>query len=134
MRHTFGLIKPDAVRRSLSGILISQIEAHGFTLEGLRFGWMLPYEVENLYYKHKSEPYYERLCDTMQTGPCVFMCLSHHDSGMNVPYVFRLLALDLRNQFKAPTNNQAENVIHATSDDDSPYREIEIFFPGIVLA
>jgi nucleoside diphosphate kinase len=112
-----GIIKPDAVKRNLTGVILAQVEVR-FQIVALEMVRLNPYQVQELYKEHKDKEFFPRLFETMVNQLVVaFVCLGDD---------FREFALDTRKTYLQPDGNQANNVIHSSV---SEFREIEIFFP-----
>jgi len=75
MERTFAIIKPDAVKKGVTGQILARIEAAGFTVRAMRMIHMSKGEAEGFYYVHKARPFFGGLTDFMSSGPCVVMCL-----------------------------------------------------------
>ena len=75
MERTFAIIKPDAVKKGVTGQILARIEAAGFTVRAMRMIHMSKAEAEGFYYVHKARPFFGGLTDFMSSGPCVVMCL-----------------------------------------------------------
>ena len=63
MERTFAMIKPDAVKAKNSGKIIDLIEAHGFTIVGMRKANLSRAAVELFYAVHKSRPFFGEMVD-----------------------------------------------------------------------
>jgi nucleoside-diphosphate kinase len=69
VERTLILIKPDAVRRSLAGDILSRIERRGFSV---RAGKLLTASRdlgETHYAEHKEKPFFGELVDFITSGP-----------------------------------------------------------------
>jgi len=75
MERTFAIIKPDAVRRGLSGDILKRIESSGLKTIALRKIQLSRVEAEKFYDVHKARPFFKGLCDYMTSGPVVIMGL-----------------------------------------------------------
>ena len=75
MERTFAIIKPDAVKKGVTGQILARIEAAGFKVRAMRMIHMSKGEAEGFYYVHKARPFFGGLTDFMSSGPCVVMCL-----------------------------------------------------------
>jgi nucleoside-diphosphate kinase len=80
MERTFAIIKPDAVRKQVSGQILSRIEAAGFTVRAMRMIHMSKAEAEGFYYVHRERPFFGGLTDFMSSGPCIVLCLEAPDA------------------------------------------------------
>ncbi|MGA6971897.1 MAG: nucleoside-diphosphate kinase [Candidatus Binatus sp.] len=75
MERTFAIVKPDAVRRGLTGDILKRIEAAGLTIVALRKVHLSRADAEKFYDVHKARPFFSGLCDYMTSGPVVVLVL-----------------------------------------------------------
>ncbi len=75
MERTLAIIKPDAVRRGLSGDIIKRIEASGLQIVGLRKLQLSRADAGAFYEVHKARPFFESLCKYMTSGPVIIAVL-----------------------------------------------------------
>jgi nucleoside-diphosphate kinase len=75
MERTFAIIKPDAVRRGLTGDILKRVEASGLSIAGMRKVHLSRADAEKFYDVHKARPFFSGLCDYMTSGPVVVMVL-----------------------------------------------------------
>jgi nucleoside-diphosphate kinase len=136
--RTLVLVKPDGVRRSLVGEIISRIEAKGYKIVALR---MLNADREILkshYAEHEGKPFYEPLMEFMQSGPIVALIAE----GQRVIEGFRSLAGATDPTVAAPGTIRGDlardqgtkvvqNLVHGSDSVESAEREIKIFFPNL---
>jgi nucleoside-diphosphate kinase len=80
MERTFAIIKPDAVRRRLTGRILQRIEDAGFTVRAMRMQHLTKKEAEGFYAVHAARPFFASLTDFMSSGPCVVMTLEAPDA------------------------------------------------------
>jgi nucleoside-diphosphate kinase len=76
MERTFAIVKPDAVRRGLTGDILKRIEASGLTIVAMRKMHLSRADAEKFYDVHKARPFFSGLCDYMTSGPVVVMVLA----------------------------------------------------------
>ena len=67
--RTLILIKPDAVRRRLSGEILGRIEARGFTVRAGKLVTASRELGEVHYAEHKEKPFYGELVEFITSGP-----------------------------------------------------------------
>ena len=133
---TLILVKPDGVRRGLTGEVISRIESKGYSIESLR---MLNEDralLEKHYAEHAGKPFYEPLVEFMMSGPIVAIVAT----GNRVIEGFRSLAGATDPTVAAPGTIRGDlardqgtkvvqNIVHGSDSPESAAREISIFFP-----
>lgn len=76
------LLKPDAVRRGLTGEIISRIERKaGWQITALELRTLDAETLEQHYGEHKGKPFYEPLVEFMASGPVVAMVVEGERSS-----------------------------------------------------
>jgi nucleoside-diphosphate kinase len=75
VERTFGIIKPDAISRRMSGKIMMKIEENGFNVIAMKKLWLTKQEASGFYAVHKGKPFFESLTDYMSSGPCIAMVL-----------------------------------------------------------
>ncbi len=135
--RTLVLVKPDGVRRGLSGEVIRRIEAKGYVLVALELRTATPELLAEHYAEHLGKPFYEPLVEFMLSGPVVAMVLQ----GERVIEGFRSLAGATDPTTAAPGTirgdlgrdwgaNVQQNLVHGSDSAASAQREIELWFPA----
>jgi len=133
---TLILVKPDGVRRGLTGEVISRIEAKGYSIEALRMLHADRALLEKHYAEHAGKPFYEPLVEFMMSGPIVAIVAT----GNRVIEGFRSLAGVTDPTVAAPGTIRGDlardqgtkvvqNIVHGSDSPESAAREISIFFP-----
>ncbi|MEU6536373.1 nucleoside-diphosphate kinase [Streptomyces sp. NPDC047000] len=133
-QRTLVLLKPDAVRRGLTGEIISRIERKaGWRITALELRTLDTDTLEQHYGEHKGKPFYEPLVEFMASGPLVALIVE----GERVVEGLRALAGPTDPIVAPPGTVRGdygvvvrENLIHASDSDESAAREIKIFFPA----
>lgn len=134
-QRTLVLLKPDAVRRGLTGEIIGRIERKsGWRITALELRTLDKETLEQHYGEHKGKPFYEPLVEFMAAGPSVAMIVE----GERVIEGLRALAGPTDPIAAAPGSIRGdfgtivrENLIHASDSEESAKREIELFFPEL---
>src|SRR5258708_28637141 len=75
MERTLAILKPDAVRRGLTGDILKRIESSELKIVALRKIQLSRTDAERFYDVHKSKPFFKGLCDYMTSGPVVVAIL-----------------------------------------------------------
>ena len=75
MERTFAIVKPDAVRRGLTGDILKRVEASDLSIVAMRKLQLSRADAEKFYDVHKARPFFSGLCDYMTSGPVVVMVL-----------------------------------------------------------
>src|SRR6266581_2222650 len=128
---TFGIIKPDAVRRGKAGHIIQRIIDDGFKFRALKLLQMTLREAEGFYAVHRERPFFSGLTEFMSSAPCVVMVLEKE--GAVKAWRDLMGATDpakaddgtLRKEFGASVG---ENAVHGSDSDENAAIEIAYFF------
>ncbi|MBM7507040.1 MULTISPECIES: nucleoside-diphosphate kinase [Nocardioides] len=134
--RTLALIKPDGVRRGLTGEIVRRIEAKGYTLVRLELREATPELLAEHYEEHHGKPFYEPLVEFMLSGPVVAMVLE----GERCIEGFRSLAGATDPTAAAPGTIRGDlgrdwglkvqqNLVHGSDAPETAEREIGIWFP-----
>ncbi len=116
---TLVLIKPDGVRRRMTGQIITAIETLGLNIQRLELKWLSPSEAKALYAEHKDKWHFKRNIKHICSGPCVIIRIS----GENALDLCRTMAKSCREANRDVVKLPA-NLIHATSDPDNVLKEL----------
>ncbi len=71
MERTFSIIKPDAVKRNLSGEILSMIQQSGLKVVAMKMIHLTKEQAEGFYAVHKERPFFDSLVEYMCSGPVV---------------------------------------------------------------
>lgn len=125
------MIKPDGVKRGLTGELIRRIEQKGFRIVGLKQLVISRETAETHYGEHRGKPFFEGLVSFITSGPVVAMVLE----GENAILEWRKLMGATNPKDAAPGTIRGdfattldENVAHGSDAPETAEREISIFF------
>ena len=132
--RTLVLVKPDGVRRGLSGEVIRRIEAKGYTLVRLELREATPELLAEHYAEHVGKAFYEPLVEFMLSGPVAAMVVEGH----RVVEGFRSLAGVTDPTAAAPGSIRGDfaletqyNLVHGSDSAESAAREIKLWFPSL---
>jgi len=131
MELTLSIIKPDAVKRNLTGKINTMIENKSIKIIGQK---MIKLSLENaqiFYSVHKDRAFYQDLCNYMISGPIVVQVLS----GKDVILKYREL-MGATNPANAEDNtirkaygvSVEENSVHGSDSEENAKIEIDFFF------
>jgi len=131
LERTYAMIKPDGVKRGLTGEVIRRIEQKGFRIVGLKQLVISRETAEEHYGEHKGKPFYEGLVNFITSGPVVAMVLE----GENAILEWRKMMGATNPKDAAPGTIRGdfatildENVAHGSDAPETAEREIGIFF------
>ena len=133
---TLVLVKPDGMRRSLAGEILSRLEQRGYELRGARLLKIPRTLAAEHYAEHKGKPFYGELVSFITSGPVLALAVRGEDAIAGV----RALMGATNPADAAPGTIRgdlatllSENVVHGSDSRASARREIGLFFPdGLV--
>ena len=133
-QRTLVLIKPDAVRRGLTGAILARYEAKGLTIVALEQRLIDAAQADAHYADHIEQPWYPPLRDFVVSGPMVALVLE----GDEAIEVVRALNGATDGRKAAPGTirgdyslSNRENLVHGSDSEDSSSREIALWFPNL---
>jgi nucleoside-diphosphate kinase len=138
MERTLVLVKPDGVRRGLTGEVLRRIEAKGYTLVRLELRHATRELLAEHYAEHAGKPFYEPLVEFMLSGPVAAMVVE----GARVIEGFRSLAGATDPTVAAPGTIRGDlgrdwglkvqqNLVHGSDSPESAEREIAIWYADL---
>lgn len=135
MEQTLVLVKPDGVRRQLTGTILARIEAKGYVIDALQLVTPSRELLEEHYAEHRGKPFFEPLVEFMLSGPSVAVRLT----GERVIEGFRSLAGTTDPTTAAPGTIRGDlgrdwglavqqNLVHGSDSPESAARELALWF------
>lgn len=131
MEQTLVIIKPDGVRRRLTGRILQRFEDKNFTIKEMYQGIIFKEVAESHYAHLKDKPFFSELIAYMTSGPVVFLLLEGPDvialvrQMLGATNVLKAVPGTIRGDFACSTT---ENVVHASDSPESAAVEIQRFF------
>jgi nucleoside-diphosphate kinase len=80
VEQTFSIIKPDATRRNLTGLINAKFEEAGLRIVAQRRVILTKEQAEEFYAVHKARPFFGGLVTFMTSGPVVIQVLEGEDA------------------------------------------------------
>ena len=134
--RTLILVKPDGVRRGLSGELVARFEQRGFKLRGARLLKISRATAQKHYGEHKDKPFFGELVDFITSGPVLALALEGESAiaavrtMMGATNPVNAAPGTIRGDFALL---MGENIVHGSDSKESAKRELALFFPdGLV--
>jgi nucleoside-diphosphate kinase len=133
---TFGIIKPDAVKKGHAGKIIDRILGAGFKIRGMKYIHQTKKQAEGFYEVHRGKGFYEELTEFMSSGPCVVMALENENAVkawrdlMGATNPSEAAEGTLRKDF---AGSIGENAVHGSDSDENAAIEIAYFFSKLEL-
>ena len=130
-QRTLSIIKPDAVKRNITGKIIQKFEEGGLSIIAQKRMLLTKEQAEAFYSVHKERPFYNDLVSFMTSGPVVVQVLE----GDN--------AIQRNRDIMGATNpeeadrgtiraeyalNIEANSVHGSDSEDNAVIEISFFF------
>jgi nucleoside-diphosphate kinase len=135
--RTLVLVKPDGVRRGLTGEVLRRIEAKGYRIVALDLRTADAGLLAQHYAEHEGKPFYGPLVEFMMSGPVVALVAE----GQRVIEGFRALAGATDPTAALPGTIRGDlgrdwghavqqNIVHGSDSPQSAAREIALWFPA----
>jgi nucleoside-diphosphate kinase len=133
---TLVLVKPDGVRRGLSGEIVARCERRGLDLRGARLLRITKMLAQQHYAEHRGKPFFGELVDFITSGPVLALAVR----GEAAIVVVRTMMGATNPTNAAPGTIRGdyatllgENIVHGSDSKASAKRELTLFFPdGLV--
>jgi len=131
MNKTFSIIKPDATKRNITGLINSIIEKNDLRIIAQKRIKLTKEKAEGFYAVHKDKPFFNDLIDYMTSEPVVVQILQ----GDNAVQKYREI-MGATNPDNAETGtirkefaiNIQENSVHGSDSNENAKIEINYFF------
>ena len=131
IENTLSIIKPDATRRNLTGLINAKFEKAGLKIIAQKRLQLSKSIAQKFYEVHKERPFFNDLVDYMTSGPVMVQVLEGED------------AINLNRKLMGATNPEdaeegtirkdfaesiERNAVHGSDGPDTAAVEIEYFF------
>jgi nucleoside-diphosphate kinase len=130
-QRTLSIIKPDAVRKGLTGAILAEIERAGFQIVAIKRQTISVDQAKGFYAVHAGKPFFEGLCKFISSGPLVLMVLEKENA---IADLRKLMGATnpanaeegtIRKKFAA---SMSENAIHGSDAEETAAFEIGYWF------
>ena len=131
VERTLAILKPDCVRKNLTGEVIARIEKAGFRILGMKKVRLTKASAGGFYAVHQGRPFYDGLVEFMSSGPCVPIALEKENAVAD--YRKLIGATDPKDADpgtirKLYADNKGENIVHGSDSPENGRIEIGYFF------
>ena len=136
IENTLSIIKPDATRRNLTGLINAKFEKAGLKIIAQKRLHMSERMAQKFYEVHKDRPFYNDLVQFMISGPVIVQVLR----GENAVLLNRTVMGStnpteadegtIRKEF---AESIEANSVHGSDSSDNAMNEISFFFADIEL-
>jgi nucleoside-diphosphate kinase len=133
---TLSIIKPDAMKRQVSGLIISRMEQEGFKIIAQKKIILTKEQAKLFYREHSAKDFFDGLATYMSSDPILVQVLEKDDAV--VSYRTLMGTTDpsqaaegtLRKEFGTSISH---NALHGSDSIESAVREIGFFFSTLEL-
>ena len=136
IERTLSMIKPDATRRNLTGLINAKFEDAGLKIIGQKRLQLTRTMAEKFYEIHKNRPFYHDLVDFMISGPVVVQVLEGENAVKSNRDVMGATNPDEANEGtirKEFAESIEANSVHGSDSLENAKIEISFFFAIIEL-
>ena len=137
VERTLSIIKPDATKRNLTGLINAKFENAGLKIIAQKRLQLTRSMAEKFYEIHKDRPFFNDLVDFMISGPVVVQVLEGDNAVKLNRDVMGATNPDdaeegtIRKEFALSIG---ENSIHGSDGETTAAFEISYFFSGLEMA
>ena len=131
IERTLVIIKPDGVKRGLTGEIISRFEKRGLKITALKMVWLSEDQAQQIYAPHDGKRFYQGLIDFMTSGPIVAAAVG----GESAIQVVRNMMGALEPGEAMPGSIRGDysmdirhSVMHGSDSRENAYRELGVLF------
>ena len=136
IERTLSIIKPDATRRNLTGLINAKFEDVGLKIIGQKRLQLTRTMAEKFYEIHKNRPFYNDLVDFMISGPVVVQVLEGENAVKSNRDVMGATNPNEANEGtirKEFAESIEANSVHGSDSLENAKIEISFFFANIEL-
>ena len=136
VENTLSIIKPDAVKRDLTGKIIAMFEEKQLRIVAQKKIWLSKTQAGSFYAVHKDRPFFDELCEFMSSGPIVVQVLrganaiEKNREIMGATNPEQAEAGTIRKEFAL---SMTENSAHGSDAPETAKEEISFFFSGLEI-
>ena len=136
VENTLSIIKPDAVKRDLTGKIVAMFEEKNLRIVAQKKIWLSKVQAGSFYAVHKDRPFFDELCDFMSSGPIVVQVLQgtnaieRNREIMGATNPEQADAGTIRKEFAL---SMTENSAHGSDSAETAKEEINFFFSGLEI-
>ena len=135
--NTLSIIKPDATKRNLTGLINAKFEKAGLKIIAQKRLTLSKEIAEKFYEVHKDRPFYKDLVDFMVSGPVVVQVLRGENAvklNRDVMGATNPEEADIGTIRKEFAESIEANSVHGSDSLENANLEVSFFFAGIELS
>ena len=136
IENTLSIIKPDATRRNLTGLINAKFEKAGLKIIGQKRLHISEKIAQKFYEVHKDRPFYNDLVQFMISGPVVIQVLRGENAVLlnrNIMGATNPAEAEEGTIRKEFAESIEANSVHGSDSLDNAMNEISFFFAEIEL-
>ncbi|WP_297488505.1 nucleoside-diphosphate kinase [Acidocella sp.] len=136
LERTLSILKPDATRRNLTGLINAKFEAAGLMIAASKRLHLTQAQAEAFYAEHAHRPFFGDLVSFMTSGPVVAQVLVGENAIqanrdiMGATNPANAAAGTIRKEF---AESIEANSVHGSDGVDAARREVSFFFAEIEI-
>jgi nucleoside-diphosphate kinase len=136
VQRTLSIIKPDATRRNLTGVINAKFEKAGLRIVAQKRIHLTRAQAEAFYDVHRERPFFAELSEFMSSAPVVVQVLEGEDAiaknreVMGATNPAEAAEGTVRKEFALSIG---ENSVHGSDGPDTAAVEIAFFFSGLEI-
>ena len=136
VEKTLSIIKPDAIRRNLTGQINARFEEAGLRIVAQKRMHLTRGQAEQFYYVHNERAFFGDLCDFMSSGPIVVQVLEGEDAiakNREIMGATNPANADDGTIRKDFGESVEANSVHGSDAPETAAWEISYFFAGLEI-
>ena len=136
IERTLSIIKPDAVRRNLTGAIVARFESGGLRVVAQRRMRLSLAQAQAFYAIHAARPFFSSLCTFMSSGPVVVQVLEGENAVLRNREIMgatdpaKAAPGTIRKDF---AESIEANSVHGSDAADTAAKEISFFFSELEI-
>ena len=136
VEKTLSIIKPDAIRRNLTGQINTRFEEAGLRIVAQKRIHLTRGQAEQFYYVHNERAFFGDLCDFMSSGPIVVQVVEGEDAiakNREIMGATNPANADDGTIRKDFGESVEANSVHGSDAPETAAWEISYFFAGLEI-
>lgn len=131
LERTLSIIKPDAVGKKLTGLIVARFEQADLVPVAVKMLQLTQDQAEGFYAEHKDKPFFASLIKFMISGPICVLVLQADNA---ISFYREVIGKTDPNEAQAGTiradfaSSKQYNAVHGSDSPTSASREIAYFF------
>lgn len=131
VEKTLAIIKPNAVKKQVSGQILAMWEENGFAIRALKRVTLTREQAAGFYAEHDGKPFFENLLNFMTSGAVILVVLEKENAILDNRTLMGATNPDNAAEGtirKLYADSFTENAVHGSDSPTSAAREVSYFF------